>query len=42
MLEKNTRKELNLDENIINNLYRVLAEALTHSSEKTNELINEI
>ena len=43
MLEEDTRKEvLNLDENIINNLFKVLSEALTHSSEKTNELINEI
>ena len=43
LLDDNTSKEvLNLDEKIINNLFKVLAEALTHSTEKTNEMINGI
>jgi hypothetical protein len=36
-----TRKEvLELDDKIINSVFKVLAEALTHSTEKVNELIN--
>jgi len=43
LLDENTSKEvLNLDGKIIDNLFKVLAEALTHSNEKTNEMINGI
>jgi hypothetical protein len=43
MLEENTRKEvLELDDKIINNVFKVLAEALTHSTEKVNDIMSGI
>jgi hypothetical protein len=41
ILEDKIRKELlNLDESIVNNLFKVLADALTATTEKINEEIN--